>query len=562
MLHVAGWVLTLNRRMTMDKSFFPAVLLGGLIPFAFFVCSCRGNSGVTAREQARIIPAYPPAVDHTESRKLELSEYRLEADLIRLRSFSGALVELEKEMENLRKTVGLKERGYYTSDEHDQIESLLFRYLACRESLWDMIGFYSAYKNTFPTSEHQTRGFLIGFGAAVELSYYSSKLVATFLNGSEAIDKLNEAYYRLDIPEGTYHKLFNSVTSLDNLQALKTAWLLYSNERADPDSTLSRISESDSVYRELMDRIDGLYAKAKEQTDYILKERSLLFPNIRNRLRHARIFELATQAKGKIDDNLYAARGVLFERVSRVKSPLAAEIKFSTAQVEQIKSILLPGDVILTFSEGYMSNIFLPGKFKHGITYVGSPEQRQAAGMTLTNLSHVSSGRLEDISEHLDQAKLPSGDNADLIEGIAEGVVFSSLDHILETHINRLLILRPRLSDDERVGQLTTVFLLLGNNYDFKFDFSNASFHCCTEVIYRALHKRGPIEFSLVPRMGKQTLSADDIIKYHLSTEDKPFEFILLAEEDPGASGHQAIIRTGPKGEKRFFELMGSEDSP
>jgi len=120
-----------------------------------------------------------------------------------------------------------------------------------------------------------------------------------------------------------------------------------------------------------------------------------------------------------------------------------------------------------------------------------------------------------------------------------------------------LLVLRPRLSDDERVGQLTTVFLLLGNTYDFKFDFNNASFHCCTEVIYRALHKRGPIEFSLTPRMGKQTLSADDIIKYHLSTEDKPFEFILLAEEDPDASGHQAIIRTGPNGEKRFSQLMG-----
>ena len=541
----------------MKKSLSLVVVLGGLIPFVVLVWSCRGASDVADRNQARIMPAYSPAGDRTGSSKVELGEYRLEADLLRLRSFSGALVELEKEMNFLRKTVGRKDRDYFTSDEHDQIESLLFRYLACRESLWDMVSFYSAYRDTFSNSELQTKGFLVGLGAAVHLTYYSSKVVALFLNQPVVIDKLNEAYYRWGIPEGTYDKLFDSVTSVDNLQALKTAWLLYSNERMDSDSALFRISASNPVYRKLTEQTDRLYADSKEQTEFILTERSLLFPNIRNRLRHAKIFELAKKARGKFNDNLYAARGVLFVRVSRVKSPMASEINFTSAQAEQIKSLLQPGDVILTFSEGYMSNIFLPGKFKHGITYVGSPEQRRIAGLTLEHLPHVPSGRGKDLSGHLDQAKLPTGDDADLIEGVAEGVVFNSLDHILETRINRLLVLRPRLSDDERVGQLTTVFLLLGNTYDFKFDFNNASFHCCTEVIYRALHKRGPIEFSLTPRMGKQTLSADDIIKYHLSTEDKPFEFILLAEEDPDASGHQAIIRTGPNGEKRFFELMG-----
>lgn len=548
---------TIFTREKMKKSLSPVVVLGGLIPFVVLVWSCRGASDVADRNQARIMPAYSPAGDRTGSSKVELGEYRLEADLLRLRSFSGALVELEKEMNFLRKTVGRKDRDYFTSDEHDQIESLLFRYLACRESLWDMVSFYSAYRDTFSNSELQTKGFLVGLGAAVHLTYYSSKVVASFLNQPVVIDKLNEAYYRLDIPEGTYDKLFDSVTSVDNLQALKTAWLLYSNERMDSDSALFRISASNPVYRKLMEQIARRYADSKEQTEFILKERSLLFPNVRNRLRHAEIFELAKKAKGKFNDNLYAARGVLFVRVSRVKSPMASEINFTFAQAEKIKSLLQPGDVILTFSEGYMSNIFLPGKFKHGITYVGSPEQRQTAGLTLENLPHVTSGKVKDLSGHLDQAKLPTGDDADLIEGVAEGVVFNSLDHILETRINRLLVLRPRLSDDERVGQLTTVFLLLGNTYDFKFDFNNASFHCCTEVIYRALHKRGPIEFSLTPRMGKQTLSADDIIKYHLSTEDKPFEFILLAEEDPDASGHQAIIRTGPNGEKRFSELMG-----
>jgi len=493
--------------------------------------------------------------------RVRLDEHRLRADLARVASFSRTLIELEEEIEKIRVKVEQEELKYFTSDEHDEIESVLFRYLVYRESLWDMISYYGSSRERVSNSELQTRGFLVGLCAGVHLAYYSSEIVASFLNQPVVINKLNEAFYRVDIPRGTYDKLFDSVTSLRNMQELKTAWLLYSNERSNPDSTLSRISETDPVYRELMEQIDSLYTDSEKRTEYILRERSLFLPAVVNRLRHAKISELAGQAKGKINDDLYAARSVLFKAVSRMKSPLAAEISFTPEQVEQIRTRLRPGDVILTFSEGYMSNIFLPGTFKHGITYVGSPGQRQEAGLSMENLSKVPSRRRDELSKHLDQDRLPSGNEADLVEAIAEGVVFSSLDSILKTHINRMVVLRPRLSEVERIAQLTTVFLLLGNTYDFKFDFSDASFHCCTEVIYRSLHQRGIIEFSLTERVGKQTLSADDIVMYYLLSGNKPFEFIFLAEEDPDASNHQAIIRTGSVGEERLVQLMSDRES-
>ena len=204
-----------------------------------------------------------------------------------------------------------------------------------------------------------------------------------------------------------------------------------------------------------------------------------------------------------------------------------------------------------------MCNIFLPGTFKHGMTYVGSPEERREAGLTMENMPDIPPGRRDELSTHLSQGTLPTGEDADLVESVAEGVVFSSLDHILETHINRLLVLRPCLTEDERVGQLATVFLLLGNTYDFKFDFSDASHQCCTEVIYRALHKRGTIEFSLIRRMGNQTLSADDIIRHHMSRDDRPFEFVLLAERDPEGERQEAVVQTG---EERLNDLMESHE--
>jgi hypothetical protein len=119
-----------------------------------------------------------------------------------------------------------------------------------------------------------------------------------------------------------------------------------------------------------------------------------------------------------------------------------------------------------------------------------------------------------------------------------------------------MLILRPRLKPAERTDALVTVFALLGNDYDFEFDFGSGSHQCCTEVIYRALHTRGPIRFSLIKRMGTQTLSADDIINTHLSAKEKPFSVILLAEEDTSRKGHQAILHIGDTGEKRLKQIM------
>ena len=84
---------------------------------------------------------------------------------------------------------------------------------------------------------------------------------------------------------------------------------------------------------------------------------------------------------GALGDNLYAIRGLLFSNVSDIKMPLTKPIKFSEDQKRQIHSMLKPGDIILTYTAGYMSNVFLPGSFKHGITYIGTSAERKETGL-------------------------------------------------------------------------------------------------------------------------------------------------------------------------------------
>ncbi len=483
---------------------------------------------------------------------------RLARDMRLLQSFSLELKDLEKEMRYLQAAVGMKERGYYTSDEHDKIENVLFRFLVCRESLWEMIDYYRNYRDHFPDEQDQVRGFILGFDAALHLAYYSSLLVATFLDDDVVIEKLNEEYYRSNIPEGTYNTLFQSLTKIENIEALKTAWELYSAELADQDSILFKISHTEPDYRRATDEVLLLHNDVDERIQYILEKRSLLLPNVRNRLRHLLIVELAKEAKDKLGDNLYAARGILFENVSSIKLPIAVNIQFSREQIDRMKKLLRPGDIILTFSAGYMSNVFLPGKFKHGITYVGMPADRKQAGLSRIALPGVPEEKLEKLKADLKIARLESGEEADLIEAVAEGVVFNSLEEITREHIARLCVLRPRLAREEAVDALTNVFLLLGDGYDFKFDFTDGSYQCCTEVIYRSLHKHGPIQFDLIKRMGTWTLCADDIIYYYLSGDQKTFDFVLYAEESPDSKG-KAVLLTDAAGKQRLVSLMNGD---
>jgi len=506
-----------------------------------------------ARENACIIrrDRDPAAVD-----KKACSPYRLESDVRSLKAFSLELQKQAREMIFLKKIVELPQRGYFTSDENDKIERLLFRYLMIRESLWDLVYYYADYRERFSDPQLQAKGFTVAFNAALQLTYYSSRLVATFIDVPEVIDKLNEAHYRYNIPEGTYDKLFQSVTDIDNLEAIQTAWQLFTEEEIDPQSSLARLIRADPMYCALVEQINRLYADSDIQIGFILEKKSLLLPEVRNRLRHNAISALAKKAKTHFDDTLYAAQSVLFERVSRLKTPLAEQLIFTPAQLKQVTELMQPGDIILTFTDGYMSNIFLPGVFKHGLTYVGSPEQRQEAGL-MRNFQNMPASRQDKLLADLSYGTLPDGYDADIIEAVAEGVIFNSLEQIARTHLTRMVVLRPRLTPQERAQQLITVFQLVGNSYDFDFDFNDASAQCCTEVIYRSLHARGAFSFSLVKRMGKQTLSADDIVDYYFSSNPRAFDFVLLAKSDSSSKEHQALIATGPHGEKKFCRLMG-----
>jgi hypothetical protein len=380
----------------------------------------------------------------------------------------------------LRDSGGWQERGYFSAEESDRVELLLFRYYAGHQRLGEISASYA--------------GAASGKGRALRMradrlaKQQAEFLVETFKGDPVAIKKLNQRYPRSEIPRDTYEKVADSLR-----------WKIV--------------------------RDAG---------------------------------ELGRDLGGELDESSYEVQAELFFTVSRLKPPTAYVVRFSEAQKREVRARMRPGDLVLTYTGGYASNIFIPGSFKHGMTYVGTPEERRAAGLSADRIMAESPMPSErTLAAHLKQATTNAGRPANLIEAVGEGVKFSNLEHIMDTHIWRMLVVRPRLDARARARQIGRTFSYLGQEYDFRFDFSDSSRQVCTEVIYRSLNGMGGIDFPLMRRGGNVTLSADDLIGYWLEERPEAFEFVLYAEEAPRSRGHPARLFYGKEGKGRLKELMG-----
>ncbi len=482
---------------------------------------------------------------------------KIDSDQRILRSVAGQLENTRSGLIELNQSGGWRQRGYFTSEENNQMQRLYFRFVVSHTTLWDIIDSYGETEDYAADDETAAKAHILMLYAELLLSYHTSFIVSEFMDDPVATAKLNEAFFASEIPQGTYDRLRRNVTSKDNANMLSAAWMLYSEDLDDPHSMAAELGRKDPAYTNLLNQFPDLYSGAMQQTQRILRAHS----GIENYLSHTRAATLAREASREFGKLRYAIRALLFKDISRLKNPTAHLIRFSADQKEEIYDLLQPGDLILTFTAGYISDVFIPGMFKHGITYVGSPAQRAEAGVHADSLPGMAEPERNRFDHDIDQKLLSGGENADIIEAVAEGVIFNNLATVMDTHINRLLVLRPIINDGERTEFLASVFSYLGDEYDFYFDFADSSRLVCTEVHYRALTGKGGIDFMLTKRGGHETLSADDIVHYCLETRPRQFNIILYADEDPKGPHHQARVLLGGDAEHHLRELMSAGKS-
>ena len=484
----------------------------------------------------------PPAKAPT---RLVISEQLLASNLRTIEGVTPHLDDLDTEFANLPRP-GKLGRDFFIAQEVEQVESWLFRFLAIQTTLWDMVDGYGGLDADFPADLTDTKAHVLSITATLMMASHTAFVVARAADKPLLIAQLNEAYFRSEIPPGSFDRMRVTATAPDLLRAVADIEALYAREMADPKSPLATLADTDADYARLIAQIPAWQRTAEAHLQQVAK----VFPS------HTEAEAVAREDAEKQHKTLYSIRAFVFKEVSRLKNPSAHVVVFTDAQKKEIFGLLRPGDLVLTYTAGYMSDVFIPGVFKHGITYIGTPAQRESMGVTADVLPRDERFDAQEVAANLQKSTLPNGTEADMIEAVAEGVIFNDLEHIMDTHVNRMLVLRPRLSDAERAAFLVEVYSYLGDDYDFRFDFADASKQVCTEVIYRAINGKGSIDFALTVRGGHETLSADDIAHYHLDSE--AFDFVLLVETDPDSKDHGAIVIAGPEGEARLEALMNA----
>jgi len=448
-----------------------------------------------------------------------------EDDIKKLSIFEAAFDQMYLEMGEIKTSATRHETGHFSNVESDKIENLLFRYLVLRRSVWDIINKYQDY-NTYSDYPHENmKALLVGYTSALTLYKYSGILITKNMGDDQVIDKLNEAYFRSDIPRGSFREVYHSLTNLENLDKLDIARELITTEMDEPGTPLNLLI-MDPTYGPLITNLESLHYTHVKLREEILNHFVLITPELTNRLRHSTVKKKVEKLIHKAGGRFKALKAIVFTHVGHIKAPGIEPLIFSEDDKNQLLTLLQPGDIILTYSEGFMSNIFLPGIFKHGIVYTGRRENWEKSDWAKIQIT--------DHQKSLIQL------NHNIIEAIAEGVVSGPLEEILDTKINRLAVFRPSLSNQEIMGVMQTIHSYLGNQYDFSFDFNDAESQVCTEVIYRGYNEIGNIQFGLSKRAGTLNLSAEDVCRYAINSGN--MELVTLIVEDEYRKGKTRFV--------------------
>jgi hypothetical protein len=194
--------------------------------------------------------------------------------------------------------------------------------------------------------------------------------------------------------------------------------------------------------------------------------------------------------------------------------------------LEHLHGVLVPGDVLLVRAEDKITSALLPGFWAHAAIYLGGIADLKRLGL----LDEPAVERLRPI---LERQHSPYGL---VLEAVSQGCRVHPLEYCLQA--DHVAVLRPAIGADELRASLREAFGHVGKPYDFEFDFNVTTRIVCTELVYRSLHGRGPIRFELVRRLGRFTLTADDMVEQLLAGVQRgeaPFTVeALLLKEGPG----------------------------
>ena len=422
-------------------------------------------------------------------------------------SLSDALDEFKQSQPEQTTIDAAVQRGYFIPEEDDYLWSLVSRYLTIRLGFWQLIEEMSAHFSDDiynVKSVNDWRYFMIGYAASCQAVSMARLLVDQLAKHKLVQRKINEGSIQNRIPRKVFTSIYESLSDTDN--AIKMQYMMnFVDANREYINTLNNDQHISEIVQNLPELEVTLHPS---QLEFIKLRLSYLWHSI---TRHF--------AVGKQNSSFF-----VLERAGRVIAEIGDHTyKRATPEIQaKALAILKPGDVIVTRHDLVASNFFLPGYWPHTALYIGSADQRDSLGIELDNeITNKWSGEIN------------------ILEAKKDGVLFRPLTETLA--VDEFVILRPQLNDESLVIALSRVCQHEGKGYNFDFDFFRSDQLVCTEVIYRAFdgstiddddfdNRDGSIdgleiiEFKLIERAGRFSLSAEDILD--MATNQKGFKVV------------------------------------
>lgn len=446
-------------------------------------------------------------------------ESQLRTDCETLSRVIPGLDRLEGQWNDARVSVAARGRGYFTPDEDDQVRQMLLAYRNYRLALYEIIYRSWDYRLVEPAPV-RLRVFLVAFAAALTLYSKSLKLIQAYEHEPLVRKKLNEPDAKFELEAGFFEELLRAYSSLGNYRGIiRAAWYWRGNRRE-----IQRLAATGTDWHWLVEVI----VRERE----VVRQR--LIDVLRCRLRYDwRAFVRTTLQP--VRRTRYSVRSLIGNAGANLRTTGHYVPALNTAVLTRLHPLLQPGDVLLVRAEKKLTAAILPGFWAHAALYVGSQRELQALGVA----GHPF------VQKHWGELAVPEAGLGCIIEAISPRVQIQSLEKAL--YADHVVVLRPVLPAEQMAAAITEAFGHLGKAYDFEFDFNISTRLVCTELIYRCYHHRGRIDFPLIKRLGRYTLTGDDIANLILKS------LPALPPDPPGFSLEAMALKIGD-GEARFIE--------
>ncbi len=448
------------------------------------------------------------------------AETHFQTDLGMLRQIVSGLDRLEQRLVESPVPRASAKRGYFTPDEDDRVRQGLLVYRNYRLAAYEIIFRYRDYAS-LPEDRCQLRAFLLAFGAALVLYAKSLKIIEFAEHTPLLRAKLNEPDVKYDLEAGFFDDVLAGYSSRPNYRSIRQADAFWRRHRG---GAAALTAEAGTDWAWLTDLIRHLR--------HVVRRRALKVLWLRLRYDWRAFWRTvlapARQARHGIEK-------LLGERFADAHFTARHLHAFSEQAVTALRACLQPGDVLLSRAEGRLTAAIIPGFWTHASIFLGARSDLENLGVC----SHPHAAK------HWNEIPAETGPLGLVIEALFPCVRLNPLDKCLQA--DHVVALRPNLPPAEIGAALGEAFGHLGKPYDFEFDFTVSSRVVCTELVYRSYHHRGPITFSLTKRLGRFTLSGDDIVAVALDGLEKveslgaaPFQPVALVLKRRDGQAHFA----------------------